>query len=145
MGIGLVVKTIPAQTINEDLEGVWSTTITDSDSSSNNANQTLTFLSSGICAVNIWDHSGETYSATGTWSSTESTVTINWDNGETDTADYELSNNNNTCVITRSDGVVIVYTKSRLYFKYFFLQITYDSRRLFCFSRVMFFDFNRQF
>jgi hypothetical protein len=99
--------------INEDLEGVWSTTITDSDSSSNNtANQTLTLLSSGICAViNIWDHSGETYSATGTWSSTESTVTINWDNGETDTADYELSNNNNTCAITRSDGVVIVYTR----------------------------------
>lgn len=97
--------------LNEDLVGVWSGTITDSDGTGSTANQTLTLISSGICAVfNYWD-SGETYSATGTWSSTQSTITVNWDNGETDTADYELSNNNNTCVITRSDGVVIVYTR----------------------------------
>ena len=95
--------------INEDLVGVWSGTITDTDGDT--ADQTLTFVSNGTCAVfNDWD-TGETYSATGTWSSTESTVTVNWDDGETDTADYELSNNNNTCVITRSDGVIIIYTR----------------------------------
>ncbi len=97
--------------INEDLVGVWSGTITDSDGTGSTAYQTLTFVSNGTCAVfNDWD-TGETYSATGTWSSTESTVTVNWDDGETDTADYELSNNNNTCVITRSDGVIIIYTR----------------------------------
>ena len=97
--------------INEDLVGVWSGTITDSDGTGSTADQTLTFVSNGTCAVfNDYD-TGETYSATGTWSSTESTVTVNWDDGETDTADYELSNNNNTCVITRSDGVIIIYTR----------------------------------
>ena len=91
--------------------GVWSGTITDSDGTGSTADQTLTFVSNGTCAIfNDWD-TGETYSATGTWSSTESTVTVNWDDGETDTADYELSNNNNTCVITRSDGVIIIYTR----------------------------------
>jgi len=97
--------------INEDLVGVWSGTITDSDGTGSTADQTLTFVSNGTCAVfNDWD-TGETYSVTGTWSSTETTVTVNWDDGETDTADYELSNNNNTCVITRSDGVIIIYTR----------------------------------
>ena len=97
--------------INEDLVGVWSGTITDSDGTGSTADQTLTFVSNGTCAVfNDWD-TGETYSATGTWSSTESTVTVNWEDGETDTVDYELSNNNNTCVITRSDGVIIIYTR----------------------------------
>ena len=65
--------------INEDLVGVWSGTITDSDGTGSTADQTLTFVSNGTCAVfNDWD-TGETYSATGTWSSTESTVTVNWD------------------------------------------------------------------
>ena len=95
---------------------VWSGTITDSDGTGSTADQTLTFVSNGTCAVfNDWD-TGETYSATGTWSSTESTVTVNWDDGETDTADYELSNNNNTCVITRSDGVIIIYTRMQNFF-----------------------------
>ena len=97
--------------INDDLVGVWSGTITDSEGTGSTADQTLTFVSNGTCAVfNDWD-TGETYSATGTWSSTESTVTVNWDDGNTDTADYELSNNNNTCVITRSVGVIIIYTR----------------------------------
>jgi len=97
--------------INDDLVGVWSGTITDSEGTGSTADQTLTFVSNGTCAVfNDWD-TGETYSATGTWSSTELTVTVNWDDGNTDTADYELSNNNNTCVITRSDGVIIIYTR----------------------------------
>ena len=97
--------------INDDLVGVWSGTITDSEGTGSTADQTLTFVSNGTCAVfNDWD-TGETYSATGTWSSTESTVTVNWDDGETDTVDYELSNNNNTCVITRLDGVIIIYTR----------------------------------
>ena len=97
--------------INDDLVGVWSGTITDSDGTGSTADQTLTFVSNGTCAVfNDWD-TGETYSATGTWSSTELTVTVNWDDGNTDTADYELSNNNNTCVITRSDDVIIIYTR----------------------------------
>ena len=96
--------------INEDLVGAWIGTIT--DTGGDTADQTLTFNSNGTCSVyNLWSSYGETYSASGTWSSTSSTLTVNLDDGETDTADYELSNNNNTCVITRSDGVIIIYTR----------------------------------
>ena len=73
------------------------------------AEQTLIFNSDGTCSVsNVWDD-GETYFSNGTWSSTSSTITSTFSDG-TETANYELSNNN-TCIITRSDGVVIVYTR----------------------------------
>lgn len=96
--------------INEDLVGAWTGTITDTDGDT--ADQTLTFNSNGTCSVyNLWSSDGETYSASGTWSSTSSTLTIRWGDEEPESANYELSNNNNTCVITRSDGVNVIYTR----------------------------------
>ena len=95
--------------INEDLVGAWTGIITDTDGDT--ADQTLTFISNGTCSVyNLWS-TGETYSATGTWSSTSTTLTIRWGDDDPESADYELSNNNNTCVIVRSDGVSIIYTR----------------------------------
>ena len=99
-------------TLNQDLVGSWFGIITDSDGTDATAEQTLTFNSDGTCSVsNVWDD-GETYFSNGTWSSTSSTITSTFSNG-TETANYELSNNN-TCIITRSDGVVIVYTRITL-------------------------------
>ena len=99
-------------TLNQDLVGSWFGIITDSDGTDGTAEQTLTFNSDGTCSVsNVWDD-GETYFSNGTWSSTSSTITSTFSNG-TETANYELSNNN-TCIITRSDGVVIVYTRITL-------------------------------
>ena len=96
--------------INEDLVGAWTGTIIDTDGDT--ADQTLTFNSNGTCSVyNLWSSDGETYSASGTWSSTSSTLTIRWGDEEPESANYELSNNNNTCVITRSDGVNVIYTR----------------------------------
>lgn len=96
--------------INEDLVGAWTGTIIDTDGDT--ADQTLTFNSNGTCSVyNLWSSDGETYSASGTWSSTSSTLTVIWGDEEPESANYELSNNNNTCVITRSDGVNIIYTR----------------------------------
>ena len=99
-------------TLNQDLVGSWFGIITNSDGTDGTAEQTLTFNSDGTCSVsNVWDD-GETYFSNGTWSSTSSTITSTFSNG-TETANYELSNNN-TCIITRSDGVVIVYTRITL-------------------------------
>ena len=96
--------------INSDLVGTWSGIIT--STSGNTADQILTLNSDGTGSVsNLWDD-GEVWSSAVVWSSTSSTITftITVDN-ETDSAEYELSNNNDTCVITRSDGIVVVYTR----------------------------------
>ena len=96
--------------INSDLVGTWSGIII--DTSGNTADQILTLNSDGTGSVsNLWDD-GEVWSSAVVWSSTSSTITftITVDN-ETDSAEYELSNNNDTCVITRSDGIVVVYTR----------------------------------
>ena len=96
--------------INSDLVGTWSGIITDTGGST--AEQIYTLNSDATGSVsNLWDD-GEVWSSAVVWSSTSSTITftITVDN-ETDSAEYELSNNNDTCVITRSDGIVVVYTR----------------------------------
>ena len=96
--------------INPDLVGTWSGIITDTGGST--AEQIYILNSDGTGSVsNLWDD-GEVWSSAVVWSSTSSTITftITVDN-ETDSAEYELSNNNDTCVITRSDGIVVVYTR----------------------------------
>ena len=96
--------------INPDLVGTWSGIITDTGGST--AVQIYTLNSDATGSVsNLWDD-GEVWSSAVVWSSTSSTITftITVDN-ETDSAEYELSNNNDTCVITRSDGIVVVYTR----------------------------------
>jgi hypothetical protein len=96
--------------INPDLVGTWSGIITDTGGST--AEQIYTLNSDATGSVsNLWDD-GEVWSSAVVWSSTSSTITftITVDN-ETDSAEYELSNNNDTCVITRSNGIVNVYTR----------------------------------
>lgn len=95
--------------INEDLVGAWFGIITDTEVTGLSAEQTITFNSDGSCSIsNIWDD-GETYFDVGTWSSTSSTLTLVDSNG-IQTSDYELSNNNNTFIMTKIDGVII-YTR----------------------------------
>jgi hypothetical protein len=96
--------------INEYLVGAWFGIITDTEITGLTAEQTITFNSDGSFSIsNIWDD-GETYFDVGTWSSTSSTLTLVDSNG-IQTSDYELSNNNNTCIMTRIDGVVIIYKR----------------------------------
>ena len=96
--------------INPDLVGTWSGIITDTGGST--AEQIYTLNSDGTGSVSNLCDDGEVWSSAVVWSSTSSTITftITVDN-ETDSAEYELSNNNDTCVITRSDGIVVVYTR----------------------------------
>ena len=96
--------------INSDLVGTWSGIIT--STSGNTAQQITTLNSDGTGSVsNLWDD-GETFLSALVWSSTSSTITVTTTvDNETDSAEYELSNNNDTCVITRSDGIVVVYTR----------------------------------
>jgi len=96
--------------INSDLVGAWSAIITDSTGAT--ANQILTLNSDATGSVsNLWDN-GEIWSSAVVWSSTSATLTLTTsENNETDSAEYELSNNNDTCVITLSNGIVNVYTR----------------------------------
>ena len=96
--------------INSDLVGAWSAIITDSTGAT--ANQILTLNSDATGSVsNLWDD-GETFSSPLVWSSTSSTVTFTTTvDNETESSEYELSNNNNTVVLTRSNGIVNVYTR----------------------------------
>ena len=96
--------------INSDLVGTWSGIITDTGGST--AEQIFTLNSDATGSVsNLWDD-GETFSSPLVWSSTSSTVTFTTTvDNVTDSAQYELSNNNDTCVITRSNGIVNVYTR----------------------------------
>ena len=98
--------------INPDLVGAWSGIITDSEGTGGTADQIFTLNSDATGSVsNLWDD-GETFSSALVWSSTSTTLTFTLSvNNETDSAHYELSNNNDTCVITRSDGAAIVYTR----------------------------------
>ena len=96
--------------INSDLVGTWSGIITDTGGST--AEQITTLNSDATGSVsNLWDD-GETFSSALVWSSTSSTVTITTTvDNETETSEYELLNNNNTVVVTRSNGIVNVYTR----------------------------------
>ena len=96
--------------INSDLVGTWSGIITDTGGST--AEQIFTLNSDATGSVsNLWDD-GEVWSSGVVWSSTSSTITFTTtENNETDSAEYELSNNNDTCVITLSNGIVNVYTR----------------------------------
>ena len=96
--------------INSDLVGTWSGIIT--STSGNTADQIFTLNSDGTGSVsNLWDD-GETFSSALVWSSTSSTITITTTvDNETETSEYELLNNNNTVVVTRSNGIVNVYTR----------------------------------
>ena len=98
--------------INSDLVGTWSGIITDSEGTGNTAEQILTLNSDGTGLVsNLWED-GETFLSALVWSSTSSTITVTITEGnETESAEYELSNNNNTVVFTRSNGIVNVYTR----------------------------------
>ena len=96
--------------INSDLVGTWSGIIT--STSGNTADQIFTLNSDGTGLVsNLWED-GETFSSALVWSSTSSTITITTTvDNETETSEYELLNNNNTVVVTRSNGIVNVYTR----------------------------------
>ena len=96
--------------INSDLVGAWSGIITDTGGST--AEQIYTLNSDATGSVsNLWDN-GEIWSSAVVWSSTSATLTLTTsENNETDSAEYELSNNNDTCVITLSNGIVNVYTR----------------------------------
>ena len=96
--------------INSDLVGTWSGIITDTGGST--AEQITTLNSDATGSVsNLWDN-GEIWSSAVVWSSTSATLTLTTsENNETDSAEYELSNNNDTCVITLSNGIVNVYTR----------------------------------
>ena len=96
--------------INPDLVGTWSGIITDTGGST--AEQITTLNSDATGSVsNLWDD-GETFSSALVWSSTSSTVTFTTTvDNETESSEYELSNNNNTVVLTRSNGIVNVYTR----------------------------------
>ena len=96
--------------INSDLVGTWSGIITDTGGST--AEQITTLNSDATGSVsNLWDD-GETFSSALVWSSTSSTITITTTvDNETETSEYELLNNNNTVVVTRSNGIVNVYTR----------------------------------
>ena len=96
--------------INSDLVGTWSGIITDTGGST--AEQIYTLNSDATGSVsNLWDD-GETFSSPLVWSSTSSTVTFTTTvDNETESSEYELSNNNNTVVLTRSNGIVNVYTR----------------------------------
>ena len=96
--------------INPDLVGTWSGIITDTGGST--AEQITTLNSDATGSVsNLWDD-GETFSSALVWSSTSSTITITTTvDNETETSEYELLNNNNTVVVTRSNGIVNVYTR----------------------------------
>ena len=95
---------------NPDLVGTWITTITDDGTT---AEQTLTLQSDGTGFVsNIWSD-GETFDSELVWSATATELTINTlINDETDIADYELSNNNNTLVITNDENETYTYTRT---------------------------------
>ena len=96
--------------INSDLVGTWSGIITDTGGST--AEQITTLNSDATGSVsNLWGD-GETFSSALVWSSTSSTITITTTvDNETETSEYELLNNNNTVVVTRSNGIVNVYTR----------------------------------
>ena len=96
--------------INSDLVGAWSGIITDTGGST--AEQITTLNSDATGSVsNLWGD-GETFSSALVWSSTSSTITITTTvDNETETSEYELLNNNNTVVVTRSNGIVNVYTR----------------------------------
>ena len=96
--------------INSDLVGTWSGIITDTGGST--AEQITTLNSDATGSVsNLWDD-GETFSSALVWSSTSSTITITTTvDNETETSEYELLNNNNTVVVTGSNGIVNVYTR----------------------------------
>ena len=96
--------------INPDLVGTWSGIITDTGGST--AEQITTLNSDATGSVsNLWGD-GETFSSALVWSSTSSTITITTTvDNETETSEYELLNNNNTVVVTRSNGIVNVYTR----------------------------------
>jgi|SaaInlStandDraft_1057018.scaffolds.fasta_scaffold87986_2 hypothetical protein len=96
--------------LNPDLVGTWITTITDDGTT---AEQTLTLQSDGTGFVsNIWSD-GETFDSELVWSATATELTINTlINGETDIVDYELSNNNNSFVITNDENETYTYTRT---------------------------------
>ena len=98
--------------INSDLVGTWSGIITDTSGNGNTADQILTLNSDGTGSVsNLWED-GETFSSALVWSSTSSTVTYTTTvDNESETSEYELSNNNNTVALTTSSGIVNVYTR----------------------------------
>ena len=96
--------------INSDLVGTWSGIITDTGGSTAERIYTLNSDATGSVS-NLWDD-GETFSSPLVWSSTSSTVTFTTTvDNETESSEYELSNNNNTVVLTRSNGIVNVYTR----------------------------------
>jgi hypothetical protein len=92
------------------LVGTWYTTFSDDGST---AEQTLILQSDGTGSVsNIWSD-GDTFDSELVWSATSTELSINTlINDETDIVDYELSNNNNTLVITNDENETYTYTRA---------------------------------
>jgi hypothetical protein len=96
--------------INQNLVGAWMATPEDSDTGST-FEQTLVLNSDGTGSVsNLFPT--ETWFSELTWSTTSTVITVTTliDN-KTESADYELSNNNNTFVLSRDNGIDVIYTR----------------------------------
>lgn len=101
-------RNVEVTEINPDLVGAWTTTFSDGNST---AIQVLTLNSDGTGSVsNEWDH-GETFFSELIWTCDVTTIySTTLINNETDSGDYELSNNNDTLVIN-TNGMVLVYVR----------------------------------
>ena len=96
---------------NPELAGIWFTTF--SDESGDVCEQTLTFRSDGTGSVsNIWSD-GDTFDSELVWSATATELTFNTlIDDETNTVDYELSNNGNTLEITNDENETYIFTRT---------------------------------
>jgi len=101
-------RNVEVTEINPDLVGAWTTTFSDGNST---AVQVLTLNSDGTGSVdNEWDD-GETFFSELIWTCDVTTIYITTlINNETDNGDYELSNNNDTLVIS-TNGLVLVFVR----------------------------------
>jgi hypothetical protein len=94
---------------NPDLVGTWFTTFSEDGDV---CEQTVNLQSDGTGYVsNIWSD-GETFDSEVVWSATLTELTFNTlINDETDIVNYELSNNNNTLVVTNDENETYTFTR----------------------------------
>ena len=103
-----IIRNVEVTDINPYLVGAWTATFSDGNST---AVQILTLNSDGTGSVaNEWDD-GETFFSELIWTSDVTTIFITTlINNESDSGDYELSNSNDTFVIT-INGQTYVYVR----------------------------------
>ena len=103
-----IIRNVEVTDINPYLVGAWTATFSDGNST---AVQILTLNSDGTGSVaNEWDD-GETFFSELIWTSDVTTIFVTTlINNESDSGDYELSNSNDTFVIT-INGQTYVYVR----------------------------------